>query len=189
MLNNDTIEVVTRDDGVEASKLSDPLNPTSTPSNPACTTTDNTTIQAPRYDSEADSVIVDMSTTAKLQETVEMDLDLLLSGKISQLSAQTELLMERLVSMSGSVSSASSVRQVTAMSPRVTPLPFAQVAATPKTTALAASDVRRLSRLDGSPDVDVAAVLPQYRLVAGFKAKTARPNDEEYADSLAFEHL
>lgn len=39
---------------------------------------------------------------------------------------------------------------------------------------------------DSSPGVDVAPLLSQYRLVAGFKAKTVRPNDKEYADSLAF---
>ena len=48
--------------------------------------------------------------------------------------------------------------------------------------------LRDLLKLGGSRDVDVAAVLSQYRLVADFKAKTVRPNDEEYADSLAFEH-
>ena len=120
---------------------------------------------------------------------MEKDLDLLPSGKISQLSAQTELLMERLVSMSGSVSSASSVSQVTGPSLPVTPLSFTQVAATSKPTALPSSDIRRLPRLDGSPDFDVAAVLSQYRLVAGFKAKTVRPNYQEYADPLAFEYL
>lgn len=39
---------------------------------------------------------------------------------------------------------------------------------------------------DSSPDVDVAPLLSQYRLVAGFKAKTVHPNDKEYADSLTF---
>ena len=32
-------------------------------------------------------------------------------------------------------------------------------------------------------------MLSQYRLVAGFKAKTVRPNYQEYADPLAFEYL
>ena len=55
--------------------------------------------------------------------------------------------------------------------------------------SLTAGDVRRPPCLDGSPDVDVAAVLSQYRLVADLRVKAVRPNDEEYANSLAFEYL
>ena len=148
-------------------------------------------LETPRYpDSETDSVAVDLSsTTEKLKLIVEAQLDLALSGGNPQLSKQTELLIERLVSMSGPTSSTSSVNQASVLSSSVPPLSFAQVAATPKTTTLTASDVRRLPRLDGSPDADVPAVLSQYRLAAGFKAKGVRPDDVPYADCLAFEHL
>ena len=40
-----------------------------------------------------------------------------------------------------------------------------------------------------SADVDVAEVLSQFRLVVGFWAKTVAPQDEKFADNLAFEHL
>ena len=66
---------------------------------------------------------------------------------------------------------------------------FAQVAATPLTTVLTASDVRRLLSLNGSPDVDVASVRAQLRLVADFKAKSVRPDDEKCGYVLVFEFL
>lgn len=113
----------------------------------------------------------------------------MLSGKTPQISAQAELLMDRLVSATSSVSGFSSVNPTSRVSPRANPLSLAQVPATPKTAVLTASDVRRLPRLDGSPAVDVAAVLAQYRLVAGFKSKYMRPDDEKYGDILALEFL
>ena len=94
-----------------------------------CTTPD----MAPDPRNTDSSMNVDLSsTTGKLRLIVEGDLDLLQLGKISQLLAQTELLMEQRVSRSGSGSSASSDDQPTTLSPLVTPLLFAQVTATPK---------------------------------------------------------
>ena len=141
--------------------------------------------------SEADSTIDLSTTTAKLKAIVDRQLDRLMSGEIPQLSSQTALLMDRLVSIASATSSNGSVNHATQpiVQPIVPPLSFAQVVATPKTTVLTTGDVRRLPRLNGSADVDVAAVLSQYRLVAGFKAKSVRPNDETYGDSLAFEFL
>lgn len=53
-------------------------------------------LEAPRYaDSEADSISVDLSSTAaKLQQIVEKQLDLLMSGKITKLSKHTGMIMD-----------------------------------------------------------------------------------------------
>lgn len=115
-----------------------------------------------------------------------------MSGEIEQLSPQVELVMEKLLSLSSSVSSVGSANhpsELCAPSVSVPPLSYASAAATVKTTVLTASDVRRLPRFNGSPDVDVAAVLSQYSLVAGFQAKSVRPNDDKCGDSLAYEFL
>ena len=59
----------------------------------------------------------------------------------------------------------------------------------PKAITFTPNDVRSLPRLTGSADVDVAEVLSQFRLVVGFRAKAVAPQDEKFADNLAFEHL
>ena len=69
------------------------------------------------------------------------------------------------------------------------PVPtYAGVLSAPKAVTFTPNDVRSLPRLTGSADVDVAEVLPQFRRV-GFRAKAVAPNDEKFADDLAFEHL
>lgn len=143
-------------------------------------------LETPRYAGieTTDSVVNLRTTTIKIKRVVEQQLELLMTGQIPHLSEQTKLLMDRLVSISGYLVSATPFNQVSDSPPPVAPLSFAHVAATPKVTSLTASDVRRLPRLDGSPDVDVAAVFSQFRPVAGSKPKTVRPNDEEHADSL-----
>ena len=93
--------------------------------------------------------------------------------------------MECVGSVSCVISSAGSVSLVPGLStPVAPPLSFARVT-TPKATALTAGDVRRLPCLKASLYVDVAAVLSQCCVVAGFKAKTVRPNDDDYSDALA----
>ena len=87
---------------------------------------------------------------------------MLLSGDIEQLSLQVELMMEELVGQSSSVSSVGSVdhpSELSAPSVSVPPLSQAGAPATVTTTVSTASDVRRLPRLNGGPDVEVAAVL------------------------------
>ena len=92
--------------------------------------------------------------------------------------------MERLASMSGSVErDFCRTSNVWSVPPCHTPVLRAS-SSDPKATALTASDVHKLPHLDGSPDVDVAAVLSRYRLVAGFKAKTARPTTRSTPTSL-----
>ena len=53
----------------------------------------------------------------------------------------------------------------------------------PKVVNFTPNDVRSLPRLTGNADVDVAQVLPQFRLV-GFRVKAVAPNDEILADNL-----
>ena len=78
-------------------------------------------------------------------------------------------------SVSGSIFSSSSVTQALGLSSPVPPLPFTSVDSRQKNTVLTASDVRRLSRLDRSTNVNADAVLSQYRLVAGFRRKLSVP--------------
>ena len=66
---------------------------------------------------------------------------------------------------------------------------YAGVPSSPKAVTFTPNDVRSLPRVTGSVDVDVAEFLSQFRLVVGFWAKTVAPNDEKYADNLAFEQL
>ena len=74
--------------------------------------------------------------------------------------------MDQLVTITTSVSGSGSVKPASSVPSPVPPLSFAQVAATPKTAVLTASDVRRLPRLNRSPEAYVASVLAQLRLVA-----------------------
>ena len=156
------------DEGVEETKENPPpVNDNNSNDNVPSEDMDLGTPPLLEAPSESTSAVVDLSlTTLRIQIIVDRQLDLMLARKIPKISAQTEMLMDRLVSITSSVSGSGSVNPAPSVPSPVTPLPFAQVAAIPPTAVLTASDVRRLPLLDGSPDVDVASVLAQFRLVA-----------------------
>lgn len=102
----------------------------------------------------------------------------LIAGEIGQLSPLSELRLQRLLFLSSSSDYVSRKPVLSSPSP-VNPLSFAQVPSTLKATVTTASEVHRLCRLKSSLDIDVAAVLRQFRLVAGFNVKFVRPDNEE----------
>ena len=123
--------------------------------------------------SDASSIVALASTTTRLKDFVDHQLDLLMSGAIARLSARTEIIMDRLVSITSFVLSSGSVKQA----PRVyTPLSTLflrkyQLPQSLQSTVPAATDVFRLFCLAGSTDVEIAAILAQYGLAAGVKFK------------------
>ena len=56
---------------------------------------------------------------------------------------------------------------------------YAGVLPAPKAVTFTPNDVRSLPRLTGSADVGVAEVLPQFRLVVGFRAKAVAPHENK----------
>ena len=64
------------------------------------------------------------------------------------------------------------------------PVPtYAGVLSVPKAVTFTPNDVRRLPRLTGSADADVAEVLSQFRLVVDFRAKAVAPNDDLFLNT------
>lgn len=51
------------------------------------------------------------------------------------------------------------------------------------------SDVCSVPCLAGTADQNVEKILNRYRVVVGLKANHVRPDDKEYADSVALQHL
>ena len=109
-------------------------------------------------------------------------------GEIEELTDQHNSMLIQLASLKVGSNSASAVN-VSTDSASVPVPTYAGVLSAPKSVTFTPNDVRTLPRLNGSADVDVAEVLSQFRLVVGFRAKSVAPNDEKFADNLAFEHL
>ena len=112
-------------------------------------------------------------------------------GEIDELSSQHNDTLHQLASLSVSSSASFSLSGSERSNPVLSqPVPtYAGVLSAPKAVTFTPSDVCSLPRLTGSADVDVAGVLSQFRLVVGFRAKANAPQDEKFADNLAFEHL
>ena len=115
------------------------------------------------------------------------------SREIEVLSEQHNATLNQLASLAVSCSPAASVSLSESNSSNpvpVQPAPtYAGVLSAPKAVTFTPNDVRSLSSLTGV-DVDVSEVLlSQFRLVVGFRAKSVAPNDEKFADNVAFEHL
>ena len=55
--------------------------------------------------------------------------------------------------------------------------------------AVTAADLRGVPRLTGSSDQNVPEILSHFRVIVGLKAKRVRPNDEEFGDRVALEHI
>ena len=129
-----------------------------------------------------------------LARIVHRELEKMERGEIEVLSEQHNSMIQQLASLSVSTSP---VASVTLSEPNNSnPVPpvqsaptYAAVLSARKAVTFTPNDVRSLPRLNGSADVDVAEVLSQFRLVVGFRAKSVAPDDDKFADNLAFEHL
>ena len=132
-----------------------------------------------------------MSIRHRLASIVDRELEKMERGEIDRLSAQHDEMLHQLASLSVSSSASVSLSESERSNPVLSqPVPtYAGVLSAPKAVTFTPSDVRSLPRLTGSADVDVAEVLSQFRLVVGFRAKAVAPQDEKFADNLAFEHL
>ena len=100
--------------------------------------------------------------------------------EIDELSVQHNEMLHQLASLTVSSSASVSLSESDRSNPFPTqPVPtYAGVLSVPKAVTFTPNDVRRLPRLTGSADVDVAEVLSQFRLVVGFRAKAVAPNDD-----------
>lgn len=130
------------------------------------------------------------STVDILQRIVNKEIAKLDAGEISELSAQTMELMDRLVSLQ---SPAAALQQDSVPSLARS---FAEVLSSkPKRVVLTSQDVKQVPRLTGSADVDVISCLQQYRLVCSFRVKAnaaSSVTDAELvklSDEVAFEHV
>ena len=112
-------------------------------------------------------------------------------GEIDEFSEQHNNMLHQLASLSVSSSASVNLSESDRSNPVSTqPVPtYAGVLSAPKAVTFTPKDVRRLPRLPGSADVDVAEVLSEFRLVVGFRVNAVVPQDETFADNLAFEHL
>ena len=130
----------------------------------------------------------------RLARIVHRELEKMERGEIEVLSEQHNSMLQQLASLSVSSSPAAPVTlsesyHSNSVTPVQTASTYAAVLSAPKAVTFTPNDVRSLPRLNGSADVDVAEVLSQFRLVVGFRAKSVAPNDDKFADNLAFEHL
>ncbi|CAM9659485.1 unnamed protein product, partial [Ectocarpus sp. 13 AM-2016] len=137
----------------------------------------------------APSTATDMSSTiSRMQRVVDMPLDLLGEGRISEFPPHVITLMDRLASLQENIRAAERVSQpvlsvgASSHTPSVPDLTrsFADALSRQKHVVLTPPDVKQIPRLTGKSEVDVTSVLSQYRLIAGFKLKGAYPNPSTY---------
>ena len=126
---------------------------------------------------------------ARMTRIVDHQLQRMEDGEIDQLSDQHNNMLQQLASLNFGSSGVPVNLSGDNSSTSVPGPTYAGVLSAPKTVTVTPNDVRSLPRMTGDVDVDVAEVITQFRLVVGFRAKSVAPNDEQFADNLAFEHL
>ena len=119
---------------------------------------------------------------------VHRELGKMEGGEIDELSEQHNNMLQQLASLNVSNFASVTLSESDRSNPVPTqPVPtYAWVLSAPKVVTFTPNDVRSLPRLTGSTDVDVTEVLSLFRLAVGVQANAVAPNDEHFADNLAF---
>ena len=131
----------------------------------------------------------------RIASIVNHELERIDNGEIEGLSEQQMGILPQLASVSVASGSAVSLSECNNSTTAVQSDPiqsvfkYLGVLSAQQTIMLTPNDVRSLPRLNGSADVDVAEVLSHLRLVVGFQTKYVAPDDDKFADNLAFEYL
>ncbi|CAN0377767.1 unnamed protein product, partial [Scytosiphon promiscuus] len=122
---------------------------------------------------------------------VNRALDRLAAGEIDELPPQIMTFMDQLVSIQSGVP-ASNAAPPLSSDPALKSL-VAALSPQPRNVVITPADVKRIPHLCPSDNVDVNSCLAQFRLVCGFKVKSAHPvtaseeHLERVGDSVAFE--